>query len=275
MAYKRIKWLILFIPTLTIGLWEYVRHQFLLPYISMELGNWLAPVILFLVSILFLTQLFSMIEHDQEELNASKALQAALQEREKIARELHDGIAQSLFLLSVQVDRLEDMPKPADLPLEKFKETVHRTNAYVRQAIANLRYPADTSSLPWMQGLKSLINELEEETELKFGLNWRIPEDALSAKEKMELLASVREALLNIHKHADARNVKIEAGKTQSGWVCTVTDDGKGFESQAPAGRDRYGIRMMKDRAAAMEWQLRFSRKNGCTVVEIAKEGRA
>lgn len=52
MTYKQLKWLILTIPTLTIGIWEYVRHEFLLPYISMELGNWLAPVFVLLVSLL-------------------------------------------------------------------------------------------------------------------------------------------------------------------------------------------------------------------------------
>lgn len=101
MSYKQIKWLILIIPTLTIGLWEYVRHEFLLPYISMELGNVLAPIIVFLVTILFLTQLFDILERNQKELERAKALQAALEEREKIARELHDGIAQSLFLINV------------------------------------------------------------------------------------------------------------------------------------------------------------------------------
>jgi len=100
-SYKQIKWLILIIPTLTIGLWEYVRHDFLLPYISMELGNVLAPIIVFLVTILFLTQLFDILERNQKELERAKALQAALEEREKIARELHDGIAQSLFLINV------------------------------------------------------------------------------------------------------------------------------------------------------------------------------
>ena len=46
----RLKWLILLIPTLTIGLWEYVRHAFLLPYMSMEHGNFLAPFIVLAVT---------------------------------------------------------------------------------------------------------------------------------------------------------------------------------------------------------------------------------
>jgi two-component system nitrate/nitrite sensor histidine kinase NarQ len=271
LSYKQIKWLILTIPTLTIGLWEYVRHEFLLPYISMELGNWLAPIIVFLVTMLFLTQLFSMIEHNQEELNVSRGLQAALEEREKIARELHDGIAQSLFLLNVQVDRIERTQNTEGIPYQEFKESIHRTHAYVRDAISNLRYPADAMSIPWMQGLKSLIDELHQETELQFAINWQIPEDILSRKEKLELLASIRESLLNIHKHADARQVIIEASLTPWGWQCSVTDDGIGFNTNHIAEGNRYGIRMIRDRALMMGWIFALERQDDKTVVTIRK----
>jgi two-component system nitrate/nitrite sensor histidine kinase NarQ len=102
MSYKQIKWMILLIPTLTVGLWEYVRHQFLLPYISMNLGNWLTPVIVYVVSITLLTRLFLILERIQKELEHERAAKVALESREKLAKELHDGIAQSLFLLSVK-----------------------------------------------------------------------------------------------------------------------------------------------------------------------------
>ncbi|WP_247747522.1 hypothetical protein [Alkalihalobacillus sp. BA299] len=68
MTYRQIKMLILLLPTITIGLWEYVRHEFLLPYISMELGNLLAPVIVFVVTMIFLVKLFTMLEHIKEDL---------------------------------------------------------------------------------------------------------------------------------------------------------------------------------------------------------------
>ncbi|MGP3788041.1 hypothetical protein [Paenibacillus sp. 1A_MP2] len=44
MSYKQIKWMILLVPTFTVGLWEYIRHQFLMPYLSMDAGNWLTPL---------------------------------------------------------------------------------------------------------------------------------------------------------------------------------------------------------------------------------------
>ena len=198
MTYKQIKWLILIIPTLTIGIWEYVRHEFLLPYISMELGNWLAPVFVLIVTLLFLTKLFKMIEYNQEELNRAKAVQAVMEEREKIARELHDGIAQSLFFLNAQMTRMERMKQAEELPMDKLKESVHRTNDYVRQAIANLRHAAKVDRNPWLQGVESLIDELRSETSLEFELTWEIPKHHLTSKEKVELLAIIREALFNI-----------------------------------------------------------------------------
>lgn len=97
MSYKQIKWMILLIPTLTVALWEYVRHRFLLPYISMDLGNWLTPVIVYVVSITLLTRLFLILERIQKELEHEREAKAAFESREKMAKELHDGIAQSLF----------------------------------------------------------------------------------------------------------------------------------------------------------------------------------
>ncbi len=277
MSYRQMKWLILIIPTLTIGIWEYVRHEFLLPYISMELGNWLAPLIVFLVTVLFLTQLFRLIEHNQAALNEAKAVQAAMLERERIARELHDGIAQSLFLLNAQVDRtsrLHASAQPVDDSLQQLKESVHRTNTYVRQAIANLRYPADVMSIPWMQSLTSLIEELQRESELAITIDWHIPEDDLSAKEKVELLASIREALMNIHKHAEARHVRIYACELEEGsWEVKITDDGKGFDMRSGVSQNQYGIRMMEDRAVMMGWTFRIERIHHETAVCIRKGG--
>lgn len=272
MTYKQIKWLILTLPTLTIGIWEYVRHEFLLPYISMELGNWLAPLLVLLVSLLFLTQLFDMIEQNQEELNRAKAVQAVMEEREKIARELHDGIAQSLFFVNAQVTQLERMRQAEELPVGKLKESVHRTNDYVRQAIANLRHAADTDRNPWLQGVESLIDELRNETALQFETKWEIPESMLTSKEKVELLAIVREALLNIHKHADAVCVRMRACTTETGWICRIADDGKGFAPETTVGTNRYGLKMMQDRARNMSWQLSIDRKDGETRVTIVKE---
>lgn len=276
MSYRQIKWLILIIPTVTIGLWEYVRHEFLLPYISMELGNILSPVIVFLVTILFLTQLFEILERNHKELEEARALQAVLEEREKIAGELHDGIAQTLFLVNVQVNQLAQSAQVDDEQIRRLRENVRHADSYVRQAIASLREPAEPAAIPWMQSVRSLVKEIERESDLHITLDWQIPEETLSAKEKIELLAIMRESLMNVYKHAAADQVRITGESTEgSGWICRIIDDGIGL----PADRELYdhahfGIRMMGDRAAKMGWTFSISRMNEETVVHIQKEGR-
>lgn len=273
MSYKQIKWLILIIPTLTIGIWEYVRHQFLLPYISMDLGNWLAPVIVFTVTMIFLTQLFSLMEDMQEELREARATKAALEEREKIARELHDGIAQSLFLLAVQADLLDKRHAVESFEIRAFRQTVHEVNGYVRQAIANLRYPASPDSIPWMELMKSLAADLAAETGIHADWNWKLSEEKLSAKEKVELYASVREALLNVRKHANAERVWIASAESGSGWSCIVSDDGKGFDEQELRKANKFGLQIMRERAAEMGWTFELVREQAKSVFRIRKRG--
>jgi nitrate/nitrite-specific signal transduction histidine kinase len=275
MSYKQIKWLILIIPTLTLTVWEYTRHHFFLDHISMELGNWLSPLIELAVSITFLLKLFSMLEATQEELHRERSRQVASKEREKLARELHDGIAQSLFLMSVKMDQLEQGQQD-EVQAERTKglrKTVHQVNEYVRQAISNLRYPTDPDTLSWMQFLESMVNEFTSETGIEASWNWQLPEERLSAKEKIELYASIREALLNVRKHANAQKVWIQSNEhSGNSWSCIVEDDGVGIEGDPFRHQDRYGLKIMNERAAEMGWVLQIQRDHGKTKVEIRKE---
>jgi nitrate/nitrite-specific signal transduction histidine kinase len=275
MSYKQIKWLILIIPTLTLTAWEYTRHHLFLDHISMELGNWLSPLIELAVSITFLLKLFSMLEATQEELHRERSRQVASKEREKLARELHDGIAQSLFLMSVKMDQLEQGQQD-EVQAERTKglrKTVHQVNEYVRQAISNLRYPTDPDTLSWMQFLESMVNEFTSETGIEASWNWQLPEERLSAKEKIELYASIREALLNVRKHANAQKVWIQSNEhSGNSWSCIVEDDGVGIEGDPFRHQDRYGLKIMNERAVEMGWVLQIQRDHGKTKVEIRKE---
>lgn len=150
-----------------VGIWEVVRHQFLMPYISMDLGNYLTPVLVFLVSLVLLVPLFSLMERNQRELEQERALKEAMKAREGLAKELHDGMAQSLFLLSVKIDRLEANRKNGEVSEEsvnQIKKTVHEVNRYVRQAIANLKIPvSEQSSFSLEQSVKDQLAQMANE----------------------------------------------------------------------------------------------------------------
>ncbi|WP_051107696.1 sensor histidine kinase [Paenibacillus fonticola] len=274
MTYKQIKWMILFIPTITVGIWEYVRHQFLLPYISMDLGNWLTPVLVYVVSVTLLKRLFLMLERIQQELQTERTAKAALEAREHLAKELHDGIAQSVFLMSVKVDRLEftaDQEK-YEKDIFQIRKTVHEVNRYVRQAIANLRYAATTEvDVLQRETLKEKVKQVAEEVLVPIEVQWNIPDELLNPKEKVELLTSIREAVVNIQKHAQAAQGSIngEAAKDQRGWKVTIKDDGIGFRGDPYQLEDSYGLLIMRERANEMNWNLRIATEDNYTVVEF------
>src|SRR5690554_565640 len=81
-----------------------------------------------------------------------------------------------------------------------------------------------------------------------------------STKEKVELYACIKEALMNVHKHAQATSVIISAQTTKEGWQCTVEDDGRGFAGvrmdDHNARQTGYGMEIMRDRAREMGWKI-------------------
>ncbi|MFC9708741.1 sensor histidine kinase [Paenibacillus sp. NPDC056933] len=278
MSYKQIKWMILLIPTLTVGLWEYVRHQFLLPYISMDLGNWLTPVIVYVVSITLLTRLFFMLERIQKELEYEREAKAAFESREKMAKELHDGIAQSLFLLSVKVGRLEEQAKQGQQldDVYSIKKTVHEVNRYVRQAIADLRYDPNVDQALTMNESVTLLGQIRKITKdipVRIELDWSIPDDTFTDKEKVELLACIREALFNIQKHASASQAWIQGNGHKKCWNIMIRDNGKGFEMNPFERKDRYGLKIMRERMSELNFTMQFRREQQFTVIEFSKDG--
>lgn len=185
MKYRQIKWLILLLPTLTIALWEYVRHAFLLPYISMDMGNVLSPLLVFFVTLVFVRYLFSILEKIQEELRQEKENKTALIEREKLARELHDGIAQSLFLLSVKMNKFgRKNSLEQDPDFIRMKQTLQHVHDDTRQAITNLKHSPSDSSESWTESIHQYVDDLTHTHLLDVNLDWRLSETTLSRKEK-------------------------------------------------------------------------------------------
>lgn len=276
MSYRQIKWLIIIVPMLTIELWEFIRHEYLYPYLSMEAGNYLSAFVVLAVTLLLTMRLFARMEAMQEELNRERADKAILLERERIARQLHDGIAQSLFLLSVKMHKMEgENPALKNESFQGLKETIRRVHDDVRQSISNLRYPpSSVASSAWSETVKGLIAEFEKETGVKVSSRWELEEKALSPKDKVEIFACLREALMNIRKHAQAQHASIRLVPERKGWCLTVEDDGRGFDGDPFRHPDRFGLRMMRERAEEMGWQFEIERSGGLTRITIRKENQ-
>ncbi len=273
MKYKQIKWLILITPTITIALWEYVRHEFLLPYISMDMGNYLSPILVFIVTLVFLRHLFSMLERIQEELRVEKTKKAALEEREKLARELHDGIAQSLFLLSVKTKKfIKKNQLEYDPDLQKIEQTLQHVHEDTRQAITNLRYIPNNEALSWTETINQFVSKIKDDHIVDVHLDWSLNENILSPKEKVELFACIKEAVMNVIKHAKTNQIWIHARETDHGWICQVIDQGIGFTDQRLESNKSYGLDILKNRARDMEWEYTLKRIDNETIMTLMKE---
>lgn len=275
MSYKQIKWMILFLPTLTVGIWEYMRHSLLIHYVSMDLGNVLSPVIVYLTSLTLLMPLFRMLEHNQEELNRERTEKAALEARELLSRELHDGIAQSLFLLSVQIDRASSRTSTLEEQeeIQEIRKTVHEVNRYARQAITNLRYPASIEKNVFEDSMKARIMHMAQETlTIPPSIEWGIPDHLLNSKEKIEMLACIRESLLNIEKHAKATAISIRGAGSNQSWIVSIEDNGVGMKDDLNLYKERYGLRIMTERAQELGWRVTMPVVPIGTVIEIRKE---
>ncbi|WP_150275958.1 sensor histidine kinase [Paenibacillus tepidiphilus] len=279
-TYTRIKLLILLLPTVIVGIWEVVRHQYLMPYISMDTGNYLTPLLVLVSSMALLLPLFSLLERNQRELERKRAEMAALEAREQLAGELHDGIAQSLFLLSVRIDKLEHSRRRGEVApesIEQLRQTVHEVNRYVRQAIANLKLPVTGErSFTLEESVKAQLARLAREAMVEATLDWTLDDAALPAKDKAELLSCIREAIINVRKHTRADKVAISGHGDPAGWTVTVRDNGAGIVHDDPfAVQGSYGLRIMRERAGRMGWELRLHSGTEGTVVEIAKGGES
>lgn len=273
MTYKQIKWMILILPTAAIGLWEYIRHAFLLPYLSMDMGNLLTPAIVFAATIFFLLKLFSMLEGIQEELKMERARKAALIERENLARELHDGVAQSLFLLSVKLNKFgKKTGIETHAEFQDTNQTLKEIYNDTRRAIENLKQLPDPELFSWTRSIQQYLSELEKNHSMEVDLQWDINEEHLSAKEKIELFACIKEAVMNVIKHAQTKKVWISGHESPKGWTCEIRDKGIGFPEKPDSAKNGFGLQIMERRASEMNWKLLKERRNNETMILLEKE---
>lgn len=180
----------------------------------------------------------------------------------------------------MKVGRLEEQAKQ-DQQLDNLysiKKTVHEVNRYVRQAIADLRYDpyvdqAQALAMNESGTLFGQIRRIAKDIPVRIELDWAIPDDTFTDKEKVELLACIREALFNIQKHASASQAWIRGNGDKKCWNITIRDNGKGFEMNPFERKDRYGLKIMRERMNELNFTMQFRREQQFTVVEFSKDG--
>ncbi len=186
---------------------------------------------------------------------------AALEERQRIASEMHDGLAQTLSFLGYQIDQVIQLSANSEPPgvlpeFARIRQTIDAAAKEVRESIASLRQnPQPHQSLQtWLA-----------ETVKKVNLNSDTPIELISELTNPvfvppnhieQIVRVVQEALINASRHAQAGKISVRLGIFDAHGSIDISDDGQGFDPQQPAAGDHFGLSIMRARAARIGGRL-------------------
>lgn len=208
------------------------------------------------------------IEHlsDQAVIAIQHALMAArlqslavVEERARIAREMHDGLAQLLGYVSLEVQTVEafirqDNHEAALAELGQARNRINSAQADVRENILSLR-----TTLAGEADLAQSLREYIDEFGIQTGITTRFINELgeppnLSPLAETQLVCIVQEALANVRKHANARNVELRLSAQDGHLHVSVSDDGTGFVPHSARGH--FGLETMRERSQSAGGEL-------------------
>jgi len=196
---------------------------------------------------------------------------ATNEERQRLAREIHDGVAQELVMVGYGIDNaLAVLPDEADDAageLRTLRAEVTRVITELRLSLFELRSEVDRHG-----GLAAAISEYARTVGASGGLRVHMSLDEstarLPAAVEGELLRIAQEAITNARKHAGAENLWVTCAVDPPFAQVEVSDDGRGMADQRPDGR--YGLAIMAERAERIRGRLEIRPRDPCgTTVAI------
>ncbi|MFW5692255.1 MAG: GAF domain-containing sensor histidine kinase [Chloroflexota bacterium] len=199
---------------------------------------------------------------------------AITEERYRIAREMHDSLAQVLGYLNVQMQTLELHVRSGDcektlLELKAARRSIRLAQDDVRESILSLRTTL-SNDLP----LPTALEQYALEFGVHAGLNVYFQSDTpdplmVTPLAVSEIVRIVQEALTNVRKHAGAQTVEINVAASVASLVITICDDGIGFDPRATILR-HFGLSTMRERAQQIGGQFDvFSRPGAGTSIRL------
>ncbi len=191
------------------------------------------------------------VEAKNRELAARDREMAISQERNLLAQELHDSIAQSLAYLNLQVQLLqEDLQQGktalALQGLAQIREGVQESYDDVRELLVHFRTRIGDTDLS--TAIRSALEKFEGQTGIRTTFSLRGTDPDLSPENVLQVMHILQESLSNVRKHAHASRVDVELvndGKCR----ISVRDNGTGFDAASDAGDTHVGLRIMRERA--------------------------
>jgi signal transduction histidine kinase len=185
-----------------------------------------------------------------------------MEERERIAKELHDGIIQSLFAVGLKLQSTALISGSAEIAgrVDSAVNELDRVIRDLRNYIFGLR-PGILADRQLDQALRVLGEEVEERSRIAVGVDVDPQAASAMSRHSHEIVQVTREALSNVVRHAGASHAWVTLVPNGSAAVLTIEDDGVGFNARGrPAGN---GLRNMRERAVALGGGFNISSRKG------------
>lgn len=197
---------------------------------------------------------------------------AIVEERQRLARELHDAVSQQLFAISMTMAALKrtllQNPDKASRQAELIEEMAAAAQSEMRALLLHLR-PAHLEGKMLRQGIEDLLHELQAKHALAF--HWSLNDlPPLPKGIEDHLFRILQEALSNTLRHAKATRVEIKLAMIPNNVRLKITDDGIGFSLEDSRKASSYGMALMQERVAEIGGVLTVSSAPGQgTLIEV------
>jgi signal transduction histidine kinase/phosphopantetheinyl transferase (holo-ACP synthase) len=195
---------------------------------------------------------------------------AALEERERLAREIHDNVAQVLSTLKLQASFANDLLHSGQIPqaqaaLAELNKTASEAHADIREAIFSLRNNA-ASNLEFLPTLQSYLDRYRKSygIDVQFSAN-EADRLSLSPNAAIQLPRIIQEALINVRKHAHASSVAITLEQNQDTLCVVIQDNGQGFNPSEAQEKSLSGVglQVMRERAESIGGMFQIQSQPG------------
>ena len=180
-------------------------------------------------------------------IRSSEFGRAVADERARVAREIHDGLAQYLFAVSTHASMLES-GAPAEEVVPRLKEAAAAAQQEARFAVLALSSASGTA--PFDAALRRYVEFLTADGALDVELEID-PGIALAPDEQIEVFRIVQEGLANVRKHAEATSAEVTISQRAGERVVRIRDDGDGFDEAAR--RAGQGLKNIRARTASID----------------------
>ena len=265
MTHRRLllfKWLMVVIPPVTVVVSHTLLGSLRGHPIDMHAESLLLALPILVLAYIFAETMFRVFGRLQAEALAREqdilTMNAVMQERERLSRELHDGVAQLVAHLLLRLDTIKelvgaDRQREAEAELERLRGVADEIYEDIGESITGLRTNVAERGL--IRTLRDYVDQFEERHQIPVSLRADGSADQLPPLTAFQLFRLIQEALTNVRKHAAAQEATVTLTSNGPDQLrVVVADDGQGFTpgSQSSGKARPLGLTSMRERVDAL-----------------------